>query len=108
MANVSLAGMAMEVFVPSWGEINVSLAATLIFIILVTYLQQRFTVDDKSMECSDGEGLQLPGISELESVALSSPTVQAVAKVNITLQCTPLKSLAGSNYILRYKKSSTL
>lgn len=73
--------MAMDVFIPSWGEINVSLAAAVLFILLMSYFQHFLTGNETSKDSVEENVVQLPAIPELEGVVVNDPSAQAVAKV---------------------------
>lgn len=77
----TLQKMAMDVFIPSWGEIHVSLAAAVLFVFLMSYVQHLLTGNDTSKDSGEENVLQLPAIPELENVVLNDPSAQAVAKV---------------------------
>lgn len=77
----TLQKMAMDVFIPSWGEINVSLAAAVLFILLMIYFQHLFMENDASKDLEEENVLQLPAIPELENAVLNDPSAQAVVKV---------------------------
>jgi hypothetical protein len=81
MQMTSLQKMAMDVFIPSWGEINLSLAAAVLFILLVSYFQHVLTGNDTSKDSGEENVLQLPAIPELENVVLNDPSAQVIAKV---------------------------
>ncbi|KAG0611574.1 hypothetical protein M758_7G150700 [Ceratodon purpureus] len=76
----TLQKMAMDVFIPSWGEINVSLAAAVLFILLMIYFQHLFMENDASKDLEEENVLQLPAIPELENAVLNDPSAQAVVK----------------------------
>jgi hypothetical protein len=80
MQMTSLQKMAMDVFIPSWGEINLSLAAAVLFILLVSYFQHVLTGNDTSKDSGEENVLQLPAIPELENVVLNDPSAQVIAK----------------------------
>ena len=82
MQITSLQQMAMDVFIPSWGEINVSLAAAVLCILFMSYFQHLVTGNDTSKDSVNESVVQLPAMPELESVVLDDiPSPQAVAKV---------------------------
>jgi len=74
--------MAMDVFIPSWGEINISLAAAVVFILVVSYFQQFFSGNDTSKVVVEEKVAHLPAMSELESVVVNNPSAQGVGKVS--------------------------
>lgn len=77
---IGLQKMAMDVFIPSWGEINLSLAAAVVFIFLLSCYQHFLAGDDTSKDIVEEKVLHLPAIPELEDVVLSSTTAQAVVR----------------------------
>lgn len=79
---INLQKMATDVFIPSWGEINISFAAAIVFILLVSYFQHFFTGNDTSKVVVEEKVAHLPAISELESMVVNNPSAQAVVKVN--------------------------
>lgn len=81
MQMTCLQKMAMDVFIPSWGEINVSLAAAVLFILLMSYFQHFLTGNETSKDSVEENVVQLPAIPELEGVVVNDPSAQAVAKV---------------------------
>ncbi|XP_073395315.1 BAG-associated GRAM protein 1 isoform X1 [Physcomitrium patens] len=80
MQMIGLQKMAMDVFIPSWGEINLSLAAAVVFIFLLSCYQHFLAGDDTSKDIVEEKVLHLPAIPELEDVVLSSTTAQAVVR----------------------------
>lgn len=83
MQMIGLQKMAMDVFIPSWGEINLSLAAAVVFIFLLSCYQHFLAGDDTSKDIVEEKVLHLPAIPELEDVVLSSTTAQAVVRVRM-------------------------
>lgn len=78
---INLQKMAMDVFIPSWGEINISFAAAVVFILLVSYFHHFFSGNNTSKVVVEERVAHLPEMSELESVVVNNPGAQAVVKV---------------------------
>jgi hypothetical protein len=71
-----VANKALEVLVPTWGEINVSLTAAVALVILVSFLQHASAGGKETARPAEKQkGMHLPAVSELETV-LNRSTVQ--------------------------------
>jgi hypothetical protein len=84
-----VANKALEVLVPTWGEINVSLTAAVALVILVSFLQHASAAGKETARPAEKQkGMHLPAVSELETV-LNRSTVQ---EGNKAISVTPYHS----------------
>lgn len=82
-----VANKALEVLVPTWGEINVSLTAAVALVILVSILQHASAAGKETARPAEKQK-GLPAVSELETV-LNRSTVQ---EGNKAISVTPYRS----------------
>ncbi|CAK9878150.1 unnamed protein product [Sphagnum jensenii] len=91
-----VANKALEVLVPTWGEINVSLTAAVALVILVSLLQHASAAGKETARPAEKQkGMHLPAVSELETV-LNRSTVQEGNKA-ISLELLAAKNLISAN-----------
>lgn len=81
----TFADMAKEVLIPSWGEINLSLAAAVALVLIVSFLQHAFSGIDGAKQIEKERGPHLPAVSEIESAVLNSPAAQNLVKVSLLI-----------------------
>ncbi|KAL3700236.1 hypothetical protein R1sor_018258 [Riccia sorocarpa] len=84
----------LEVFVPSWGEINISLLAAVLLVLLVSLLQHTLLEDRQARKSGSRKG-QLSRISETDKITLNDPSGR---DANPSSGMTPPKEVATRDW----------